>query len=109
MLKRIASARAIVLVGHKNLATMTEIEGRVPQINCPQTTQYPNGYLVFRLYPEGMLYSYVPASDEWSEEYSRRLHGSVTAREKHAFRCWNGFLKWPEPVSQKENAEGNAP
>lgn len=56
-----------------------------------------------------MLYSYVPASDEWSEEYSRRLHGSVTAREKHAFRCWNGFLKWPEPVSQKENAEGNAP
>ena len=109
MLKRIASARAIVPVGHKNLATMTEIDGRVPQINCPQTTQYPNGYLVFRLYPEGMLYSYVPASDEWSEEYSRRLHGSVTAREKHAFRCWNGFLKWPEPVSQKENAEGNAP
>ncbi len=109
MLKRIASARAIVPVGHKNLATMTEIDGRVPQINYPQTTQYPNGYLVFRLYPEGMLYSYVPASDEWSEEYSRRLHGSVTAREKHAFRCWNGFLKWPEPVSQKENAEGNAP
>ncbi len=102
MLERIAAARAIVLVGHKNLASITTIGDRVPQINCPQMTQYPNGYLLFRLYPEGMLYSYAPSADEWIEEYSRRCSGSVAAREKHAFRCWNGFLRWPDAVSEKQ-------
>ena len=93
MLEKIASSRAVVFVGHKNSADKALIGGKVAQINCPQLTQYPNGYLMFEANAEGISVSYVPSSCVYVEEFSRRLAPSYS-REKNGLKCWNTFFPW---------------
>jgi predicted phosphodiesterase len=93
MLEKIANSRAVVFVGHKNSADKALIGGKVTQINCPQLTQYPNGYLTFEANAEGVSVSYIPSSCVYIEEFSRRLAPSYT-REKNALKCWNTFIPW---------------
>ena len=95
MLEKIASSRAIVFVGHKNSAEKALIGGTVVQINCPQLTQYPNGYLLFDANAEGIRFSYKPSSCVYVEEFSRRL-APVYTREKNARKAWNIFVAWPK-------------
>ncbi len=93
MLDKIANSRAVVFVGHKNSADKALIGGKVVQINCPQLTQYPNGYLMFEANAEGISVSYVPSSCVYVEEFSRRLAPSYS-REKNGLKCWNTFFPW---------------
>ena len=93
MLEKIANSRSVVFVGHKNLAERALIGGKVTQINCPQLTQYPNGYLMFEANAKGVAVSYVPSSCVYIEEFSRRLAPSYS-REKNALKCWNTFIPW---------------
>ena len=94
MLDKIAQANAIVFVGHKNAAEKVVISKTVMQINCPQLTQYPAGYLKFTANKEGIAYSFVPSAENITfEEYSRRL-APYAKREQLAVECWNNFYKW---------------
>ena len=93
MLDKIAQANAIVYVGHKNAAEKVVISKTVLQINCPQLTQYPAGYLKFPATKEGIAYSFVPSANIEVEEYSRRL-APYARREELALECWNRFYKW---------------
>ncbi len=92
MLEKIGKSRSIIFVGHKNSAEKINI-GKVMQLNCPQTTQYPCGYLMFEANDEGIAFWYVPSADIAIEEFSRRL-GSFANREKFALKYWNAFYKW---------------
>ena len=94
MLDKISKSRAVVLAGHKNSAEKITLDGgKVIQLNCPQTTQYPCGYLMFEANHEGIALWFVPSAGVKLEEYSRRLAPHST-REKFALPYWNAFYKW---------------
>ena len=93
MLDKIAKSKSIVLVGHKNSAERITIGNKVVQLNCPQTTQYPCGYLMFEANNEGINLWFAPSADIAIEEYSRRL-APHEKREKFALPYWNAFYKW---------------
>ncbi|MBO5990882.1 MAG: hypothetical protein J6R00_04460, partial [Lentisphaeria bacterium] len=93
MLDKISSARTVVFVGHKNAAERISIGKKAIQINAPQTTQYPAGFLMFEANQEGIAFWYVGAASEYAEEYSRRL-ASFYNREKMAIFSWNSYFAW---------------
>ena len=93
MLDKISSARAVVFVGHKNSAERISIGKKAIQINAPQTTQYPAGFLMFEANQEGIAFWYVGAASEYAEEYSRRL-APFYNREKLAIFSWNSYFAW---------------
>ncbi|MFA5688175.1 MAG: alkaline phosphatase [Kiritimatiellales bacterium] len=100
MLKKIARSRSIIYVGHKNIASIAML-GNAPQFNCPQTTQFPNGYLAAEIYESGIQQWFVPGTDPYREEYSRRLDSSsqrteTPFRDANSFTVWNRFVPWPK-------------
>lgn len=94
MLGKIANSRSVVFVGHKNAAEKVVIGDKVVQINCPQMTQYPCGYLMFEANNTAISVKYVPAADAAIEEYSRRL-APYQKREEKALEYWNCVYPWP--------------
>ena len=93
MLDKIASARAVIFVGHKNSAERIAIGKKAIQINVPQTTQYPAGYLMFEANPQGIAFSFAPVPCIYAEEYSRRL-APFYNREKNSRFAWNDYFAW---------------
>ncbi|MBR2632898.1 MAG: alkaline phosphatase, partial [Lentisphaeria bacterium] len=70
MLDKIANSHSLILVGHKNAAEKVVIGKNALQINCPQLTQYPCGYLTFKANKDGVAISYKPAASVAVEERS---------------------------------------
>ncbi len=96
MLKKIASAKSTVIyIGHKNTATDVKL-GNCWQINCPQPSQFPCGYLLVDVYEDGLLQHYMPATEARIDEASRRMgSGSLrqwTSRDGRSFPVWNRFI-----------------
>lgn len=93
MLDKISQAHAVVFVGHKNAAEKVVLGKNAVQINCPQLTQYPAGYLKFSADKNGISYYFVPSADIAVEEYSRRL-APYAKREERALEYWNNYHQW---------------
>jgi len=96
MLDKIASAKSTVIyIGHKNSATDVKL-GNCWQINCPQPTQFPCGFLLVDVYEDGLLQHYMPATEARVDETSRHLGGGTVkqwqSRDGRSFEVWNRFL-----------------
>ena len=95
-LAKLARMNGMIMVGHKNVATTAKL-GNMVQLNLPQLTQFPAGYLVCSVYTDGILTEFRPGLNEFYDEYSR-IRGSnfkMTAerRDKHSLQLWNKFYK----------------
>lgn len=96
VLAKLAKMNGMIFVGHKNVATTAKL-GNMVQLNLPQLTQFPAGYLVCSVYSDGILTEFRPGLNEFYDEYSR-IRGSnfkMTAerRDKHSLKLWNKFYK----------------
>ena len=99
LLEKLAKMRGMILVGHKNVATRAEL-GNLVQLNMPQLTQFPAGYIVAELFTDGIRLEFKSAFDLFYDEYSR-LRGAAFGqgaerRDKYSLSIWNKFY----PVSK---------
>ncbi|MBQ3389382.1 MAG: metallophosphoesterase [Thermoguttaceae bacterium] len=98
ILDKIAASKSVIYVGHKNVAT-TAYLGNVPQINMPQTTQFPMGWLEAEIRTDGIYQTFVFSSNAELEELSRVLGGNylgtIGYRDWRSFGIWNRFVPWP--------------
>lgn len=88
----LSGKNAIVYIGHKNLATSAQI-GQVLQLNMPQTTQFPAGYISVDVYEDGLMHIFHPL-DDFRNEFSRRASNAAFAdrRDLKVFQLWNFWL-----------------
>ena len=98
ILDKIAASKSVIYVGHKNVATIAYL-GDVPQINMPQTTQFPMGWLEAEIRTDGIYQKFVFSSNAELEELSRVLGGNyigtIGYRDWRSFGIWNRFIPWP--------------
>ncbi|MBR5415089.1 MAG: metallophosphoesterase [Thermoguttaceae bacterium] len=98
-LEKIASSKSVIYVGHKNVAATARL-GNVLQINMPQTTQFPMGWLEAEIRTDGIYQRFVFSSAADREELSRLLGGcylgTIGYRDWRSAEIWNRFVPWPE-------------
>lgn len=98
-LEKIASSKSVIYVGHKNVAAAAYL-GNVVQINMPQTTQFPMGWLEAEIRTDGVYQRFVFSSTADREELSRVLGGcflgTIGYRDWRSVEIWNRFIPWPE-------------
>jgi len=96
MLLKIASCKSILYCGHKNIATSVQC-GNLCQMNLPQLTQFPAGYLEATFYEEGIWHNFMPISSEVLNEYSRQIselyHIKSAYRDGKTQHEWNKVIK----------------
>ena len=104
MLEKIASFHGIGCIGHKNVATQVKMNN-FTQINLPQLTHFPAGYLVIDVYKDEFRLCFEPIPGEILNEYSRlgteaaRYHSHPACELKSEYRdkytqfYWNGVVK----------------
>ena len=104
MLEKIASFHGIGCIGHKNVATQVKMNN-FTQINMPQLTHFPAGYLVIDVYKDEFRLCFEPIPGEILNEYSRlgteaaRYHSHPACELKSEYRdkytqfYWNGVVK----------------
>ncbi len=104
MLEKIKTLHALACIGHKNVATQVKFSN-FTQINLPQLTHFPAGYLVLDVYPEEFHLRFEPIPGEILNEYSRlgteaaRYHSHPECEFKSEYRdkytqiYWNGVVK----------------
>ena len=104
MLEKIASFHGIGCIGHKNVATQVKMNN-FTQINLPQLTHFPAGYLVIDVYNDEFRLCFEPIPSEILNEYSRlgteaaTYHSHPACKLKSEYRdkytqfYWNGAVK----------------
>jgi len=104
MLAKTASCRGIGCIGHKNVATQVKVNS-FTQINLPQLTHFPAGYLVIDVHRDEFRLRFEPIPSEILNEYSRlgteaaRYHAHPACALKSEYRdrytqsYWNGTVK----------------
>lgn len=104
MLEKLARCKGIAYIGHKNVAAKAVVNDLV-QLNLPQLTHFPAGYLEATYYTDGVVLEFVPITSEVQNEYSRR--GTEAARYHSHPDCdckskyrdgftqayWNGVIR----------------
>ena len=104
MLEKIKTLHALACIGHKNVAAQVKINN-LTQINLPQLTHFPAGYLVLDVYCGEFRLCFEPIPGEILNEYSRigteaaRYHSHPACalkseyRDKYTQFYWNGVIK----------------
>ena len=104
MLEKFKTMHALACIGHKNVATQQKINN-FTQINMPQLTHFPAGYLVIDVYPGEFRLRFEPIPSEILNEYSRlgtevaRYHAHPGCQLKGEYRdhytdkYWNCVVK----------------
>lgn len=99
LLDKIGGSNSVIYVGHKNVAATARL-GNVLQINMPQTTQFPMGWLEAEIRPEGIYHHFVFSTSADREELSRLLGGcylgTIGYRDRRSAEIWNRFVPWPK-------------
>ena len=97
LLEKLSRCKGLLLVGHKNVAASVKLGG-LTQINMPQTTEYPAGAVALEVYENGARLTFVPITDLYAEEYTRRRIAESSSRLRHRTRysypIWNSFVKF---------------
>ncbi len=70
MLDKLFKCRGIFYIGHKNVAAQVKCNA-VTQLNTPQPTHFPAGYLEVDFYTDGAWHRFIPLPSEVLNEYSR--------------------------------------
>lgn len=93
LLDKIASSRSVILVGHKNIASVAKL-GNCVQVNLPQPTQYPSGYVLLHVFRNGVRIEYRPAADDYWQNRGRIIYPGHRDAE-HRAEIWNQFIPFP--------------
>ena len=96
LLEKISRCKAVILVGHKNVASAVKV-GNAVQFNMPQMTEYPSGALAMEVYSCGVRFTFEPISDAFAEEYTRRrvMENSLLGfRTGYTVPVWNQSFPW---------------
>ncbi|MBE6367262.1 MAG: hypothetical protein E7052_05060 [Lentisphaerae bacterium] len=85
LLQQISRTPSIIYAGHQNIMSVTRI-GDAVQINLPQPSQYPCGWLHVRCFENGTYYTFEPITSEVMRQWSRRTGNA--AAEFYNQRQW---------------------
>ena len=103
-LEKLTRCRTIAYIGHKNVAARL-VKGNLLQLNMPQLTHFPAGYLEATFYTDGIWHEFIPVNSEILNEYSRRgtefaryhSHPACDCKSKYrdgyTLKYWNGVVK----------------
>ena len=66
----------IIYAGHQNVPARFAA-GEAMQLNLPQPTQYPCGFILVRAFANGLYHSFVPISSEIIRQWSRQASNAA--------------------------------
>jgi len=93
-LDEIKDKKGVIYVGHKNVPAQSKM-GDLLQINVPQPTHYPCGFLVASVYNNGIYHRFEPIFSEVLNEYSRQETATRnTASTMPEYRDHQLLEKW---------------
>jgi Calcineurin-like phosphoesterase len=93
-LNQIKDKKGIIYIGHKNVPARVFM-GNLLQVNVPQPTHYPCGFLVASMYSNGIYHRFEPIFSEVLNEYSRKETASRNSRaSKPEYRDCKLAEKW---------------
>lgn len=110
LLDKLAACTGMLYVGHKNVAS-TVCRGRLRQLNLPQLTHFPAGYLEASFYEEGVWHTFMPIESEVLNEYSRLgteaacYHSHPQCSTKSAYRDAHTQHDWNQVVHYELSAQ----
>lgn len=90
-LEKLRDMNGIIYVGHKNIASRVDT-GNIIQLNVPQVTHFPAGYLAVTAYANGLYHRFQPIYSELLNEYSRK--DSVKCGISTVYRDGNSLKNW---------------
>ena len=79
LLKQLTETPIIIYAGHQNIPAVKRI-GKALQINIPQPTQYPCGFIYVRCYGRIFYHTFKPISSEIMRQWSRRI-GDLSSKQ----------------------------
>ena len=95
LLKRLIETPAIIYAGHQNIPAV-KVFDRALQVNLPQPTQYPCGFIYVRCYKSGFYHTFKPIKSEVLRQWSRRI-GELSARQY-------GEVQWESDYREGESS-----
>lgn len=102
-LEKLSAMNGIILVGHKNIATSAKL-GKMAQVNLPQMTQFPAGYIYAEVYTTGVRMEFRTGMVRFYDEYSRirctAMGMGIKQRDQNSLKVWNAF--YPADFSAAE-------
>lgn len=79
LLKRLIEVPSIIYAGHQNIPAVKAF-GQALQVNLPQPTQYPCGFIYVRCYENRFYHTFKPIRSEVMRQWSRRI-GELSAKQ----------------------------
>ena len=91
-LNKLSGMSGMMYIGHKNIASRVNA-GNMIQLNVPQVTHFPAGYIKVHVHSNGLYHRFCPIYSELLNEYSRKCwvrNGiSMNYRDGNSFENWN--------------------
>ena len=96
-LEKLFKNPTVIYVGHQNVPSKVQVHQSV-QVNVPQASQFPCGYLLVRQYANGLYHMFVPITSEVLRDYSRVASNLA---EKHFGEAhWNDKYRMGRDIGE---------
>ncbi len=99
LLRQLTETSAIIYAGHQNIPAVKRF-GKAIQMNLPQPTQYPCGFVYVRCYENGFYHTFKPINSEVMRQWSRRI-GELSAKQYNEVQ-WESNYREGESLAETD-------
>lgn len=99
LLQQLTETSAIIYAGHQNIPAVKRF-GRAIQMNLPQPTQYPCGFVYVRCYENGFYHTFKPINSEVMRQWSRRI-GELSSKQYNEVQ-WESDYREGESLAETD-------
>lgn len=99
LLQQLTESSAIIYAGHQNIPAVKRF-GKAIQMNLPQPTQYPCGFVYVRCYENGFYHTFKPINSEVMRQWSRRI-GELSSKQYNEVQ-WESDYREGESLDETD-------
>ncbi|MCF6175502.1 MAG: metallophosphoesterase [Victivallaceae bacterium] len=99
LLQQLTETSAIIYAGHQNIPAVKRF-GKAIQMNLPQPTQYPCGFVYVRCYENGFYHTFKPITSEVLRQWSRRI-GELSVEQYNEVQ-WESEYRHGESLDETD-------
>jgi 3',5'-cyclic-AMP phosphodiesterase len=99
LLKQLTEKSAIIYAGHQNIPAVKAYRNAI-QVNLPQPTQYPCGFIYVRCFKNGLYHNFKPINSEVMRQWSRKT-GELSAKQYNEIQ-WESNYREGESIAETD-------
>jgi predicted phosphohydrolase len=99
LLQQLTETSTIIYAGHQNIPAVKRF-GKAIQMNLPQPTQYPCGFVYVRCYENGFYHTFKPITSEVLRQWSRRI-GELSVKQYNEVQ-WESEYREGESLAETD-------